>query len=68
MVVGSTVRDYLSTNPTTSWARQMKVKKDQQKRLLDNAKQMIENAQSAWGKAYWNTVYTNLLKKFKKLN
>ena len=46
----------------------MKVKKDQQKRLLDNAKQMIDNAQSQWGKAYWSTVYTNLLKKFKKLN
>lgn len=68
MVVGLTVRDYQSRNPTTSWARQMKVKKDQQQRLLNNARQMIDNAQSQWGKAYWSTVYTNLLKKFKRLN
>ena len=46
----------------------MRVKKDQQKRLLDNAEQMIGNAQSQWGKAYWSTVYTNLLKKFKRIN
>lgn len=46
----------------------IRVKKDQQKRLLDNAKHMYEVAESKWAKAYWNHVYTNLLKKFKRLN
>lgn len=46
----------------------IKVNKDQQPRLLSNAKRMMTNAKDPWFKQYWEKVYVDLLKKFKKLN
>ena len=46
----------------------IKVNKDQQPRLLNNARFMMTNAQDPWFKEYLEKVYLDLLKKFNRLN
>ena len=46
----------------------IKVNKDQQPRLLSNARMAMLNATDPWFKEYWENVYRYLLKKFNKLN
>jgi hypothetical protein len=47
---------------------EIKVNKDQQSRLLNNARNMMMSARNPAFKSYWEKVYITLSKKFNKLN